>query len=160
MKEILLNKLFEYIRDNNPDILFELEANKGVTSWLSNKIESINPIIEQLKQQGLPEFEIEEICMAELTKELKPSKYNYLLNVLEDEFSKNYNQLLESGLLQHEVINMITHCQPVFDGLNFSEENEDNEFLRYAIIGAVSEYLNSENENVSNELQQPTETAG
>ena len=160
MKEVLMNKLFEYIRDNNPDILFELEASQGVTAWLSDKIESISLFIEQVSKQALPDYEAEEICLNELTKELKPSTYNYLLNVLEEEFSENYNQLLASGLLQHEVINMITHCQPVFDDLNFSEENEDNQFLRYTVINAVSEYLNSENETVSHELQQPTETEG
>jgi hypothetical protein len=55
---------------------------------------------------------------------------------------------------------MIHHCQSTFDDLKFSDETEDNQFLRYAIIGAVSDYLDSENENVSHELQQPTETAG
>jgi Domain of unknown function (DUF1896) len=160
MKEVLMNKLFEYIRDNNPDILIELEASQGVTAWLSDKIESISLFIEQVIKQGLPDYEAEEICMSELTKELKPSKYNYLLNLLEEEFSNNYNQLLESGLLLHKVINMVAHCQPVFDDLNFSEENEDNQFLRYAIINSVNEYLNSENETVNHELQQPTETEG
>lgn len=160
MKELLMNKLFEYIRDNNPDILFELEASQGVTVWLSDKVENISLVIEQVSKQGLPEYEAEEICMAELTKDLRPSKYNYLLNLLEEEFSANYKQFLESGLLQHEVINMVTHCQPVFDDLVFSEENEDNQFLRYAIINAVSEYLNSKSETVSHELQQSTETEG
>lgn len=160
MKELLMNKLFEYIRDNNPDILFELEASQGVTVWLSDKVENIILVIEQVSKQGLPEYEAEEICMAELTKDLRPSKYNYLLNLLEEEFSANYKQFLESGLLQHEVINMVTHCQPVFDDLVFSEENEDNQFLRYAIINAVSEYLNSKSETVSHELQQSTETEG
>lgn len=160
MNETLMNKLFEYIRDNNPDILFELEASQGITAWLSDKIESISLLIEQLKQQVLPDYEAEEICMSELTKELKPSKYNYLQNLIEEEFPSNYNQLFKSGLLQHEVINMITHCQPVFDDLNFSGENEDNQFLRYAIINSVNEYLNSESETVSHGLQQPTETEG
>lgn len=160
MNEILMNKLFEYIRDNNPDILFELEARQSVSAWLSDRIESISLFIEQLEQQGLPAYEAEEICIIELTKELKPSKYNYLLDLLEEEFPENYNQFLESGLLQHEVINMITHCQPVFDDLNFSKATEDNQFLRYAIINAVNDYLNSESETVSHELQQPTETEG
>ncbi len=160
MKEILMSKLFEYIRDNNPDILFELEASQSVTVWLSDKVESISLFIEQVIKQGLPEYEAEEICMIELTAALKPSKYNYLLNLLEEEFSNKYNQFLASSLLQHEVSNMITHCKPVFDDLNFSEENEDNQFLRYAIINSVNEYLNSENETVSHELQQPTETEG
>jgi hypothetical protein len=100
--------------------------------------------------------------MAELTNNLRPSKYNYILSLLEEEFEGDYNKLLQSGLLQHEVINMINQCNSVFADLNFSEENEDNEFIRYAIIGELSDYFqsNREVEIVSNELQQPTETAG
>lgn len=160
MQNILMNKLLEYIRDNNPDILFELEASQGVTAWLTNKVSTVESLIKEMKEQLLPDYQIEEACIREMTEELRPSKYNYILNLLEEEFEQEYNKLLQSGLLQHEVINMINRCLPIFSDLNFSEENEDNNFLRYAIINAVSEYLYSENETVSNELQQPTETEG
>ncbi|MGF2412692.1 MAG: DUF1896 family protein, partial [Ferruginibacter sp.] len=162
MIEALQNKLFEYIRDNNPDILFELEAETNVIVWLSEKVNGIEVRIVELQSQGLPEYEIEEICMAELTNDLRPSRYNYILNLLEEEFKDDYNKLLQSGLLQHEVINMINQCDPVFADLKFSEENEDNQFIRYAITGEVSEYLqsNREVETVSNELQQSAETKG
>lgn len=55
---------------------------------------------------------------------------------------------------------MIGCCDSVFNDLKFSEENEDNHFIRYEICGAISEYLDSNrvNENVSNELQQSAET--
>jgi Domain of unknown function (DUF1896) len=162
MREILQSKLFEYIRDNNPDILFELEAEANVTVWLSEKVNGIGYLIIELESQCLPEYEIEEICMTELTNDLRPSKYNYILSLLEEEFENDYNKLLQSGLAQHEVINMINQCDSIFADLNFSEENEDNEFIRYAIIGELSDYFqsNREVEIVSNELQQPTETAG
>jgi predicted AAA+ superfamily ATPase len=56
---------------------------------------------------------------------------------------------------------MKKYCQSVFDDLNFSEENEDNRFLRYAITGVLKEYLdNVKSENVSDELQQSTKTEG
>jgi Domain of unknown function (DUF1896) len=152
MQEILINKLLEYIRDNNPDILFALEAEVAVTTWLSEKVSIVDMLIIQLKEQQQPDYEIEEICMDIITKDLRPSKYNYICNLVEEEFEQHYLQLLQTGLLQHEVINMIHHCQSAFDDLKFSEETEDNQFLRYAIIGAVSDYLDSENENVSNEL--------
>jgi hypothetical protein len=160
MQEILMNKLLEYIRDNNPDILFALEAEAAVTTWLSEKVSAVDTLIIQLKEQQQPDYEIEETCMDIITKDLRPSKYNYICNIVEEEFEQYYQQLLQTGLLQHEVINMIHDCQSAFDDLKFSEETEDNQFLRYTIIGTVSDYLNSENENVSHELQQPTETAG
>ena len=162
MQEVLLSKLLEYVRDNNPDLLFALEAADNLRVWLYEKAESVQPLSEQLKKDNQPQYIIIEQCLMEATVELRPSRYNYILNLLEQEFEANYNSLDESGLLQHEVINMIGYCEPVFDDLKFSEENEGNRFIHYAITGMISEYLqsNSENENVSNELQQPTKAEG
>ena len=160
MKENLIGKLLGYIRDNNPDILFALEAEDKLRPWLYEKIDGIEDLLLELKSNKQPDYIIEEACMQELTKDLRPSRHNYILNLLEQEFESDYKWLVQSGLLQHEVINMIGYCQPVFNDLKFSEENEDNRFIRYAICGALSEYLDSNrvNENVSNELQHSAET--
>ncbi|RTL60093.1 MAG: hypothetical protein EKK37_04415 [Sphingobacteriales bacterium] len=162
MKEILISKLFDYIRDNNPDIVFALEAEDKLRYWLYDKISGVEGLIKDLKKSGQPDYIIEETCMDDMTKELRPSRYNYIINLLEHEFEKDYNQLIQSGLLQHEVVNMIGYCHSVFDDLKFSEETEGNRFTYYAIAGAISEYLESNrvNETVSNELQQSAETEG
>ncbi|MBP6023909.1 DUF1896 family protein [Ferruginibacter sp.] len=160
MKEILIGKLLEYIRDNNPDILFALEAEDKLRLWLYSKAESIESLWQQMETDKQPAYIIEEACLNELTRELRPSRYNYIINLLEQEFEQKYKLLQQSGLLQHEAVNMISYCDSVFNDLKFSEENEDNRFIRYAISGAISEYLDSNrvNENVSNELQQSAET--
>lgn len=160
MKKILIGKLLEYIRDNNPDILFALEAEDNLRVWLYEKISAAGPFIKQLKNSSQPEYIIAETCLQEITKELRPSRYNYIIHILDEEFQKEYILLQQSGLLQHEVVNMISYCDSTFDDLVFTEENEDNQFIRNAITGAVSEYLESNrvNENVSNELQQSAET--
>ncbi len=162
MQDILINMLLEYIRENNPDVLHELESEGRLMPYLTEKISSTAELVQQLQAAGQPVYSIEQNCMEVLTKDLRPSKYNYICNILEEEFETEYNRLLQSGLLLYEVINMITRCQSVFQDLKFSEENEDNRFLRYAIAGAIIEYLesNRESENVSNELQQSTETEG
>ncbi len=160
MKEILIGKLLEYIRDNNPDILFALEAEDKLRSWLYDKAYSAESLIKQLKNDNQPDYIIQETCLVEMTRDLRPSRYNYILSILEQEFERDYDQLVQSGLLQHEAINMISYCNSTFDDLRFAEENEDNQFIRYAITGAVSEYLESNcvNETMSNELQQSAET--
>lgn len=160
MKEILIGKLLEYIRDNNPDTLFVLEAEEKLGSWLHDRAYSAESLIKQLKNDKQPDYIIQETCLDEMTKDLRPSRYNYILNILEQEFEDDYLQLVQSGVLQQEVINMIGYCNSVFDDLRFSEENEDNRFTQYAITGAVSEYLESNrvNETVGNELQQSAET--
>ena len=160
MQEILISKLHEYIRENNPDLLLQLEEDRKVTEYLTDKINTVSVLIKQI-DIGEPAYIIEDACMDVLTQDLRPSKFNYISNLLQEEFESTYKQLQDSGTLKFEVINLINQCQSVFDDLNFSEENEDNRFLRYAITGVVIEYLNtvtSEIENVSNELQQSTET--
>lgn len=160
MKKYLIGKLLHYIRDNNPDLLFALEAEGNLRLWLYSKVETVQSAWQQMEADKQPAYVIEETCLNELTKELRPSRYNYISNLLEHEFEKDYYRLLQSGLLQHEVINMISHCNSLFDDLRFSEQNEDNRFIYYATAGAISEYLESNrvSEPVSNELQQPTET--
>lgn len=159
MKATLINNLYQYIKDNNPDILLEMEEAGNATQYLSDKVNAIDSLVIQLKQQGRPQYIIEETCMNALTEDLKPSRYNYILHILEIEFEQQYNQFIESGLLLFEISNMIRQCNSTFDDLNFSEENEDNRFLRFAITGVIKDYLeNVTSENVSDELQQSTET--
>ncbi|MFW2477632.1 MAG: DUF1896 family protein [Sediminibacterium sp.] len=159
MKEILISRLLEYVRDNNPDLLFALEAEDKLRLWLYSKADSVESLWQQMETDKQPSYIIEETCLNNLTRELRPSRYNYILNLLENEFEQEYKLLQQAGLLQHEVVNMIGYCDSVFNDLKFSEENEDNQFVRYAICGAVSEYLDSNRviENVSNELQQSAE---
>jgi hypothetical protein len=163
MRETLINKLHEYIRENNPDILFQLEKDSKVSQYLSEKLSTVSSLIN-LSDKGQPAYIIEDACMDVLTQDLRPSKYNYICNILDEEFGDTFQQLIDNGLLQFEAVNLVNHCQSIFEDLQFSEENEGNQFLRYAIIGTISEYrernVTSEKENVSNELQQSTETEG
>lgn len=158
MQGTLINNLYQYIRANNPDILLDVEETGSVTTYLSDKVSSVDFLYKQLSTEGKPAYIIEELCMNFLTQDLKPSRYNYIRNILEAEFEVKYKELIESGLVLYEVSNMIKYCQSVFDDLNFSEANEDNRFLRYAITGVIKEYLdNVTSENMSDELQQSAE---
>jgi hypothetical protein len=146
MQDLLLGKLHQYIKDNNPDLLVQLEVDGKVTEYLSNKISTTKALLKQL-DEGQPAYIIEDACMEVLTRDLRPSKYNFISNILEEEFEVTYHQLQESGILQFEIINLINYCQTVFDTIGFTEEIEDNRQLRYTITGAISEYLESKSEN-------------
>jgi len=156
MQEILINKLHQYIAENNPELLLQLEEDGNVTEYLFNKINIVDELVNRLEKEQ-PAYIIEEACMNILTQDLRPSKYNYICNVLEEEFETAYQRLHESGTLKFEVINVIGKCQKVFDELTFTEQNEDW-LLRYTIISTINEYLesNSGHENVSDGLQQST----
>ena len=158
MQQTLISKLHEYIRQNNPDFLVQLEEDGKVVEYLLAKINVVAASINKAEKEHTSYILID-TCMDLLTKELRPSKYNYIRNILEEEFEERNQQLIESGLLQFEVINIIAYCQSVFDDLNFSEENEENRFLRYAITGVIKEYLDERtSENVKDGLQQSTKT--
>jgi hypothetical protein len=125
MQETPVSKLHQYIRENNPDLLFQLEEDKEVTEYLPDKINKVSALIKQMDIGG-PAYIIQDACMDAMTQDLRPSKFNYIRNLLQEEFESTYNQLQESGTLKFEVINLISHCHSVFADLNFSEENKNN----------------------------------
>lgn len=141
MQEMLIRKLHDYIRDNNPDLLLTLEEENRVTDYLHENVASIGSLMNELLGEHKPLSVIEECCMEEMTRELRPSRYNYLKAILEDEFPSEFEGYVHAGILHTEIINLVTACDPVFHEMVFSEENSDDQYLRYAIIGAVYEYL-------------------
>ena len=145
MKEILIHKLYQYIRENNPDLLLQLEEDGKVTEYLSDKISTVDALLHETDKEQRA-YIIEEACMDILTQDLRPSKFNYISAILEEEFDTSYQQLQKSGTLQFEVINLVKYCQPFFDALGFTDEDEDNRNLRHVVVGRISEYLEREKE--------------
>lgn len=141
MQEVLIAKLHQYIADNNLDLLITLQQDGNVSGYLKEKIAGVDLLVNELLAVGTPAYIIEERCMDALTKELRPSKFNYLISIIEEEFEQVYYKLKEGGLLTYEVINLIESCIPVFETFGFTLENENNRYLRYAIIGAVKEHF-------------------
>jgi hypothetical protein len=144
MQEKLIRKLHDYIRENNPDLLITLQEENRVTDYLRENVASVDGLLNQLLAENKAPSVIEELCMEELTRPLKPSRFNYIKELLEEEFSKDFERLESSGLLTTELINMIAVCDAVFDELQFSMDNEDDRTLRYAVIGSMHEYLNKQ----------------
>jgi len=145
MQDVLIQKLYEYIRENNPDLLMQLEESGTVSTFLHEKVASLNLSSDV---QNEPAYILEEKYMNILTQDLRPSKFNYIKEVLQDEFEAEYVQWVNDGIIKFEIINLIQKCQPSFDELNFLEQNEDNQFLKYLIVGTIGEYL-EESEVVS-----------
>ena len=141
MQELLINKLHQYISENNPDLLIMLEEKNETTLYLNRKIQSIDNLIAELTQDDKPEYIIEETCMDALIKDLRPGKYNYIKNILEQEFEYAFYNFQKSGVLLYEIINIISYSKDVFAAFDFTEENEDSRLLRYAVTGLISEYL-------------------
>ncbi len=141
MQEILITKLHKYILENNLDLVIALQERDNVEGYLKEKVSSIDALLTQLMIEDVPGYIIEERCMDTLTQDLRPSKFNYLASVLEDEFESEYFRLKENGTLPYEVINLIELCNPVFETIGFTEDNENDRHLRYAIAGVIKEYF-------------------
>lgn len=68
-------------------------------------------------------------------------QYEYIKNILEEEFPDRYWKLQENGLLDTELQNMLGLCGEVFEELGFDESNR---MLGYAVIGTIGEYFNEQ----------------
>jgi len=143
MQEKLKEKLWTYIVHNNPDLVLNLQQDFSVTSYLEQKIFNAQPLAFQLLAENKHGYIIEELCMSELTIDLRLSKFNYILSVLEEEFEEDFLRINESGLLTYEIINLIIESETVFETLGFTEVNEQNRMLRYAIASTIRQYLES-----------------
>lgn len=141
MKTTLKEKLWDYIIENNPELMFSLQEDYSVQQYLDDKISAISPQLEQWKEEGLPPYIIEEQAMLRLTADLRPSRFHYIREVLETEFEQSFLEFKESGTLTYEVVNLVDACKEVFEAIGFSEQNLQSRRLRYAIIGTIAQYL-------------------
>lgn len=143
MQEVLITKLHDFLIHNNMDLLIALQQESRVSNYINEKVDSITPLLEKLLAENIPGYMIEEQCMNELTKDLHPSKFNYIISILEEEFETDYYRFKDKGIVTYEVINLIEACRSMFESLGFTRENEDDRDLRYAVTGAVKEYLDN-----------------
>lgn len=141
MKDQLLNKLHSYLVQNHLDLLVSLQEDHRLSHYLQNKVESVMELCQELQAANRPAYVIEALCMEELTRDLRPSRFEYVRTLLEDEFEEAYQRLSNSGILTYEVINLIGACEPIFEVFGFGEENEDARELKYTVMGMIAEYL-------------------
>lgn len=143
MQELLINKLHAYLVQNHLDLLISLQEDHRLEPYLKTKVASVKELCDNLSAEKRPPYVIEALCLEELTRDLRPSRFNYMRNLLEEEYEAEYLRMRESGILTYEVINLIGACEPIFEIFGFSDDNEDNKELRYAVIGMIAEYIGS-----------------
>jgi len=143
MEDMLTQRLWNYIVDNNPDLMFNLQENYSVSKYLKEKVTAISPLVNDLITRGIPETEVEEMGMAELDRDLKPSKYLYVRKVLEQEFPDRALALRESGMMTYEVINVMEFSQEIFQTLGFGNDQIGEQRLYNAVAAKIRKYFNS-----------------
>jgi len=140
MQEQLTNKLHSYLVHNHLDLLISLQEDHRLKSYLKTKVDSVQELHDTLTAEKRPGYVIEALCLEEITRDLRPSRFNYVKNLIEEEFETEYERMRESGILTYEVINLIGACEPIFEVFGFSEDNEENKEMRYAVMGMIAEY--------------------
>lgn len=78
--------------------------------------------------------------MEELTRDLRPSRFNYVKNLLEKDFESDYLHMKQSGILTWEIINLIGACEPIFEVFGFSETHKEDPEMHRAVADMISEY--------------------
>ena len=141
IQQHLKENLWAQIVVNNPALMLQLQQENLISSYLQDKLDGIQGQIEQLTAEGKPQYIIEELCLQELTADMRPYRFNYLLHVLEEEFSYFYQQWSQSGVLTYETVNLQKVCDPVFDELRLTEENAEDSQIYYAITAIIDSYL-------------------
>ena len=136
MQELLTIKLRQYLAAHHPDLLLSLEEKGRVEEYLEEKVQGISGEMEALLAGDTPAYMAEIHCMDILIASLGTSKYDYVYNLLEDEFEENFTTLERQGILLYEIINIIQHCGDLLEDFD-----EDDELLKYAVIGAIAEYF-------------------
>lgn len=141
MKEQLINKLHSYLIHNHLDLLISLQEDHRLSHYLEHKVDSVMELCLALQAENRPIYVVEALCMEELTRDLRPSRFEYVRTLLDGEFETDYQRMSSSGILTYEIINLIGACEPIFEVFGFGEENEDSKELKYAVMGMIAEYL-------------------
>lgn len=141
MEAILKKKLRDYMILNNPDLIIWLQDENKIAQYMDEKVSAVMPVVSRLQSEGCPQYITEEICLDELTEDLRPSRFNYINGLLEEEFEIDYANLLEEGVLTYEVINMIEQSKQIFEKFEIQGSDEENEELKKNIIPVIQHYL-------------------
>lgn len=141
METALKEKLWTYISIHAPELMYQLQEEYRVTSYLDQKIATVLPEAMYLHSQGMDLISVYEICMERLTEDLKPSKFLYVKRILEDEFPIAYDALQQSYMLNYEVLNILECCADLFDRFGFGGLQENKKVLKYSIMGEIHQYL-------------------
>jgi len=144
METLLKEALWAYIRDHNPELMYDLQENYAVSQYLDEKVKSVQGMAFRLLEEEYPKYLIEEFCLREMTEELRPSRYLYLKGIFEEEFEDEASLYADSGILVCEVISMLEYCRPVLDEMGFSAHNEESPEIRNAVIGHLHGFLYAE----------------
>jgi len=143
MEEVLMSRFQEYVVRHNPELVLKSRDSFPASRMIRERVESVLPTLKFLQDQGRDEADIISICMEILTRDLRPSKADYIRELIRTEFPVEHAALIERGLLTEAAVELMGRCSEHFVVSGFGEHNDGGMFLVHAIIAETSAYLNS-----------------
>jgi len=138
MTNKLQGLLLGYIKENNPELLFQLEQDDALHQWVTEKIQEVELVLNNAKPTNISESFFMEI----FTTDMQPSRYRYVRDLFETEFTDAYEQMLEAGTLHYELVNMVSACHGLFEEMPLNEDME-NPMLDHVVAVVINNCLES-----------------
>lgn len=142
MEAELLENFRAYLVSHHPDLVLNSNPDYPLSRFIRERMEGVMPTLKFLQDQGKPAHEILAICMKELTNGLRPSRADYIREVIATEYPREHHLMINSGTLTARVAKLVAICADVFEAFGFSKANHDCTRLRHAMIAKISEDLN------------------
>ncbi|MCJ8208107.1 hypothetical protein MUY27_00210 [Mucilaginibacter sp. RS28] len=141
MNDRILERLNSYIIEDHPDLVIRLNHTGQLQHWLIGRVDAAQGMIAELKEAGKPSMLIEEQVLDAITKDLRPSRFHYIAQLLEEDFAFDYYRMREAGTLTTVITRMIDCCKSKFDLYGFCEANETDKQLRRMVTLQLSAIL-------------------
>lgn len=140
MKELLREKMHQYIVANNPELLLRPES-FSVPAFVNDKLQVVAEQLVKWEMEKLDQAEIIRLALLEMTASIRPSRFLLLKDILREEYPLDYERLLEQGMLTSFLADMIGKCAQVFESFQFSEETQYSRYLHHALIVELHQEL-------------------
>lgn len=137
----LKEQLWAHILVHNPDLSVRLDQDYGILNYLEDKVNAVLPLAEQMLAEGRPEHAVIELSMDILTDDLRPSRYDYILLLLIEDYPSDYARFKSEGTVRYHAIQMTGVCKDIFDNLDFKEENLHSNLVYQSILIGMQDYL-------------------
>ncbi|NLU94856.1 DUF1896 family protein [Chitinophaga sp. Ak27] len=141
MEKLLKEALQRYVAEYYPDMVQQFTADVPLSTYLEDRVTLVRPLMDELIAQGETAQQIVDACMQQIIKDLPPSKYQYLLMVLQEEFPDDYKNFKTAGVLRYKMIQLIGHCQQAFEDFDFDTQVPPDHRLEHRVIGEIAGYL-------------------
>ena len=140
-----MNKLYfqekfsAFIEENHPDLI--INDKSAVIKAIEERAEKATKLFNALIEEGIHTDAALEHSLKELKEDYIFSKFNYIENILNDNFESYYNELFETNTLQEKVVEYVTRFEGIFEKFPINDDFIDDKKLYYEIIGAIEETL-------------------